>query len=477
MKTGHTRLDANLHELLGPLGDAPRRFLAFQVLNVISWQSVLGTVLVLHARALGIDTARVGLLNSFMYFASVLGLATKPLAERIGSKRLLMTGWTMRNILVAPIVLSPWVYDRWGTEGAMILLSVAVGLFCVTRALAGIAWSSWIHEIVPSGNLARFYSVETILTRLLAVAFGVLTFFFLGTHPHLWRFAAIAACGVAVGLVSIRALARVPGGGPATIASGTPWHAGFGVAARDRTFMPFLGCIMLSSFVFAGQGLLFTLLLRERLGLGPGPILLLTSLGSLLTIATTIRWRRVADTHSSPTTIAATTLLMALCLAAMTPLCFGHAPRVYVLALCLLIPVAETGAYVAGTRGYMLRMDPRYRHTYNAVWAAGMALGGGVSSLVVGWCVRSGAPIPFALVATGYALVMLLASALIIRLPENGVTYHALRTRLFNPRRTLGSIVRIWGYVLHPGPSSTNIEADAAKASTKKPSLDDMPDT
>ena len=156
MKPGIFKLNTHLDELLGPLGDAPRRFLTFLFLNVISWQSVIGTVLVLHARALGIDTAYVGVLNSFMYFASVLGLATKPLAERIGSKRLLITGWTMRNILVAPIVLSPWVYTRWGAHGAMILLSVTTGLFCITRALAGIAWSSWLHEIVPADHLARF---------------------------------------------------------------------------------------------------------------------------------------------------------------------------------------------------------------------------------------------------------------------------------------------------------------------------------
>ena len=68
MKTGINKLDAYLDELLGPLGDAPRRFLAFLFLNIISWQSVIGTILVLHARALGIDTAYVGVLNSFMYF-------------------------------------------------------------------------------------------------------------------------------------------------------------------------------------------------------------------------------------------------------------------------------------------------------------------------------------------------------------------------------------------------------------------------
>jgi hypothetical protein len=98
-------------------------------------------------------------------------------------------------------------------------------------------------------------------------------------------------------------------------------------------------------------------------------------------------------------------------------------------------------------------------HTYNAVWSAGLAIGGGCSSLLVGWSVRSGAALPFALVATGYALIMLLASAMIIRLPENGVTYRTLRTRLFEPRRTLWSIVRLWWYVLRPGHAAKEISA------------------
>jgi len=148
---------------------------------------------------------------------------------------------------------------------------------------------------------------------------------------------------------------------------------------------------------------------------------------------------------------------MVFCLAGMIPLCFGHVPSYCVLPICLLIPVAETGMYVASTRAFMLRMNPRYRHTYNAVWSAGLAIGGGMSSLLVGWFVRSGAAIPFAFVATGYALLMLLASVLIIRLPENGVTYRALHTRLFDPRHTLRSIVKIWWYVLRPGHARTEI--------------------
>jgi hypothetical protein len=453
MKTGMSKLDAYFAELLGPLGEGPRRFLAFQFLNITAWQAILGTVLILHARELGISPRYVGLLNSFNYFTNVLGLLTKPLAERIGSKRLLMSGWTLRNILVAPIVLAPWVYHRWGSPGATILLCGTTFLFCTARSLAGISWSSWLHEIVDREHLARFYTLDSMLTRLIAVTFGVLAFFWLGNHPPLWRFAAIAGVGVVLGLVSIRVLRRVPAGGPVPQADReADGIVGFGCVLRDPVFMPFIGCTALAGFVFAGQSLLLTLLLRDRLGLGPGLILLLSAMGSLLTIAAGVRWRRVADTLGSPVTIAANTLLMFVCLLAMIPLGTGRMPLPYVVAVCLLIPVSETGNYIAVTRAYMMRMDPARRHAYNAVWAASGALGGGFSSILVGQLVQDNHPLNFMFVTAGYAALMLAASARVLRLPEGGKCYQALpRSSLFNPRHPWRSMGRIWWYVIRPG--------------------------
>ena len=172
---------------LDSLNPGPRRFLGFLFLNVLSWQCLVGAVLVLHARALGIDRGSVGILNSLLFFSGILGVLTKALAERFGSKRVLMAGWTMRNLLVLPIVLVPVVMARWGTGAAAVLLFVTAGLFCMTRALAGIAWSSWQHEIIPPGQLGRFFAAEMTMQRLLAVAFGIFCFAHSGQNGHRFR--------------------------------------------------------------------------------------------------------------------------------------------------------------------------------------------------------------------------------------------------------------------------------------------------
>lgn len=409
----------SLLALLGSLDRGPRRFLVFLFFNVISWQCIIGPVLVLHARAAGIDRATVGVLNSILFFAGILGLLTKPLAERFGSKRLLMTGWTVRNLVVLPIVLTPWVYARYGTPGAARLLFATAGLFCITRAMAGIAWSSWLHEIVPPNQLGRFFAAETILTRLLSVMTGVVCFVVLGRNPPLWRFAALASFGVAAGLVSIRLLRRVPGGEPPRREDGTPaMPGGFGLVLRDRAFMRFLGCTALFGFVFAGQALLVTLLLRDRLLLGPGLILLLVSSGSAVTIATTASWRRLADRQGSPRAMALAGSLMVLGLAIAACLRPGHAPLALIMLLCALVPVAESGSYVATSRGYMLRMRPELRHVTNAVWSAGTAFGGGVSSVLMGFWLRHGELAHFRIAAWSYAGIMLMGVWWTLHTPE-----------------------------------------------------------
>jgi hypothetical protein len=149
-------------------------------------------------------------------------------------------------------------------------------------------------------------------------------------------------------------------------------------------------------------------------------------------------------------------------MAGMAPLSLGRAPWPYVLLLCLLISVAESGGYVAGARAYMIQMDARYRHAYNAVWSAGISLGCGVASVLAGFFVRGGGAGSYILASSANALLMVVAAAGFIRLHEQGHCYDTLQTALFHPRRVLPGVVRIWGYVLRPGPSVVKIGADAA---------------
>jgi MFS family permease len=448
-------LTRQLH--LHVMAPGAQRFLAFLFLNVLSWQCLIGTVMVLHARALGISRGAVGLLFSLLYFAGCLGVITKPLAERFGSKRVLMAGWTARNLLVLPIVLTPVVFHYGGRGPAAILLFATISLFCITRSMAGIAWSSWLHEIVPPFQLGRFYTLETVMTRLLTVVFGLIAFVVLGRNPPLWRFAAIAAAGVAFGLISLQLLRRVPGGLPVAGSRGGGVRGGYRLVFRDRMFMGFLLCSTLFGVVYTGLALLVTLTLRDQLGIGAGTILLLTSCGNVLAMFTTPRWQRIADRHGSPVVMAANGLLIVLCLGVLGSLRAGRAPLPLLALACALIPIAESGNYMAVSRGFMLRMRPRVRHAYNAVWSALTQIFYGASAVFLGFWLQAGTPSHFRGAAWGYALLMLAAIWIALHLPVPQRDSPGEPSLVYDPSHPFRSLGHMLRYVLRPARSVTHL--------------------
>ncbi len=258
----------------------------------------------------------------------------------------------------------------------------------------------------------------------------------------------------------MRALRGVPGGGPAEHRTVT--HAsGYGEVLRDRALMGFLGCAVWMGFVYVGQGLLVLLFLRDQLLLGPGLILLLTTFGNLLAVPASTRWRRIADRHGSAVVMAAAGLLTAGCLVAVACLGCGHAPLLAVAAVCALLPVAESGHYVASSRGYMLRMKPELRHVTNAVWSACGAVPAGLSSVAMGFWLRGGTTAHYVTAALGYALIMLGGILVCVRLRGPIADHNQGPSSVHDPARPVGGLVRVLAYVLRPGPSVAVIELSA----------------
>ena len=437
------------------LGAGPTQFLWFIVFNVLSWQFLIGPVLVLHARALVINTAWVGTLSALLPFAMMLSLAMKSPAQRLGSKRLLVSGWTLRNLLVTPVILTPLAYRLWGTAGAGVLLFAGVSLFCLMRALTGIGWASWLHEIVGESHRGLYYTMESVLSRGVSIIYGVAVYVLLAGHPALWKFSVTSAVGVAMGLVSIVFLRRVPGGAP------VPDAAQAQRSSRDEYrqvltaahFRPFLGWMSAGAFVGAGQSLLLTLYMREYLAITPGLIMLVSGIANGVTMFTVHRWARIADKHGSPVAMAAAGALLAGCLlllGAVKPWRFGLA---CIMLLAALVAIAESGFFVAGARGLLHRIDPAFRHAYVAVWTACTSFAAGVSFVMVGIIVRNGSHRVYFWTAVAYGLLMAVVSVAMLRLPERGVNRDDNELDLYDPAQPLLSILRICGYVLNPRPN------------------------
>lgn len=431
------------------LGPAARRFLMFSFLNNVSWQTLVGSVLVLHARALGMPPGTVGLMVAIMPLTLVLSLGMTAWVERIGPRRLMTAGWTARNLMAFPLVLTPWLYAVWGSGVACWALFAGVLSFCTLRSLTCTGWFPWLHEIIPATERGRYFSSEIILVQVVNVAIGLGTFFFLGRNAALWKFAALAGLGITAGLISISLMRRIPGGGPCV--SRRPHRAllDLRLVLRDRAYLSFVLWTSLGFFVTVGQGTLTVLSMRDYLRIAPAWIMLTTSVGSAAAMLAGLWWGRLADRHGSgPVQVLAGTA-MAVALG-----CFSQLREP--AALALVMPVyavcvaSYSGFFVAANRGMLQRMRPRLRAGYSVVWQSLTSVAMGSSSVLIGLVIQRFGEPAFTTLPLAYAVLMAAAVLRYATLPEESLALASELRSQFNPAQPFISIMRACRYVLDP---------------------------
>ncbi|MBM3290017.1 MAG: MFS transporter, partial [Candidatus Hydrogenedentes bacterium] len=268
----------------------------FIVFNVVSWQCIVGPALILFARSLDIQPSIVGFLISFMPLSMLLVGLTVPLVNHYGPKRVMLTGWLLRNLLACAVFLIP-VARGWGLHYAQYLLMASILAFCVLRAMGAGGWLPWLHELVPVTQRGTYFSMEAAVTQLTSVGVALIQAVLLTGPASDWRFLMVYAIGIGAGLVSLVWMALIPGGGPMP-APATPEisYRAYGAALRDRAFVAF---VLTASLGYSALtwllGSALVLYMRDALGMAPGVIMSVTAAGSMGIFLTIASWGRFAD--------------------------------------------------------------------------------------------------------------------------------------------------------------------------------------
>jgi MFS family permease len=442
-----TRLDS-----LRLLGNAARRFLLFSFLNTVSWQLLVGSVLVLHARALAIPSGVVGVVVSIMPFTLVLSLVVSHWVDRIGPRRMMTAGWTARNLMAFPLVLTPWIYAVWGSHAAGVALFTGVLCFCTMRSLTCAGWFPWLHEIVPGNERGRYFSMEIILVQVVNVGIGLGTFLFLGHHPALWKFGALSAVGIAAGLASISLMRRIPGGGPSLSTRRRHALVDLRLVLRDRSFMSYARWTSLGLFVTVGQNTLTVLSMRDYLHIAPAMIMFTTAMGSAAAMVAGPWWGRLADRHGTGPVQVLSGILMAIALASFA-LLRERTPLGIVIPVSAACVVAYSGFFVAANRGMLQRMRPALRAGYSAMWLSITSVAMGSSSVLVGLVVQHAGPHAYWGLCLAYSALIAMAVLRYATLHEESVGLAAELRSQFDPERPILSLIRLCRYVLNPPPA------------------------
>jgi len=371
------------------LDTAPRRFLLFVVLNVLSWHSLVGPVLVLFAREIQMPPSWVGFVVSFVPLSMLLAFVTVPLVEYFGPKRLMLITWVGRNLWACLAFSLPWVlwygHPRYGW---MVLLLAILG-FCAIRSIGVGGWFPWLHEIVPERQRSAYFSAESSIEHGVIVCANLLHLFILSYKADLDHFLLIHGLGVAAGIASMLLMVRVPGGRE------TAAHARMGISRamyRDvlanREFLVF---VALAALGFSAISFLTTssvMYMRDAMHFAPRVVMLVLTANSAFVFLTVRYWSNFAEHQGTARGVFQ--CMLGLGLLALSLL--SHAPGAewtpYLVPPTLVFAASLAVAFsVIMHRAMLDYVQPEARVAYTNVWLLGASLALGLSPVATGFAI------------------------------------------------------------------------------------------
>jgi MFS family permease len=282
----------------------------FQGFNAASWQICLGSPMILFARSLGAPAVVLGLLAGLAPLTSVLQLLVARYAERIGYRNLMLRGWSTRVVILIFLVALPFATPYIGNSVAVTVLVLVMLVFTISRAIGVCSWLPWLALIVPKPLRGFYLSRDrTFISAATLAALAISGVVLL--QPTLLGYAAVFLLGFIAGAVSLYFLNRIPEppATPGMLSSPMPANNP-GVSwlslLNDSTFVRLMTFSVSVQVVIAASGAFTLVFVRERVGLGDGPILWLTAGASVLGLLALQLFRRRADRLGSKPLLAFT---------------------------------------------------------------------------------------------------------------------------------------------------------------------------
>ncbi len=352
------------------------------VFSALTW---FGPVFVLFLSELGLPKTRIGIVLSFLPFSGVLALFIAPTVARLGVKRVFIACWGTRKIVTAGLLLTPWVLDRYGADGAFYYVLLCAAMFAVLRAIAETGWYPWALEIVPPAMRGRMYGINNVIGLLATSTALLAASWILDELTGLTRFMVLLGMGVCAGIVCVLCAFPIPGGAPGRLRETAHWQA-MRKALSDRPFVLYLIYSALTMVTMQAVFIAFVpLLMKDEVGLPSSRIVLLEVAGSAVGVLSSYGWGWWADRKGTRP------LRLVMLLLALLPVMWIMLPRQHewsffgAIAIACVAGATYNGWWISDQRMLYVDIVPEQQRTeYLAMYYAWIGWVGGCGPLIAG---------------------------------------------------------------------------------------------
>lgn len=363
------------------------------VLSQVMGSLVGGAFLIGFALALGATNFQIGLLAALPPLGQLMQVPAVFLIQRVGRRKPVVLAFTVLGRLVwFAIAAIPLVLIDAGSFSAvavLVLLTSALG------TVGGIAWVSWMRDLVPQQIMGRFFSRRMVFTNSVALVASVAAGWLVdrlaqdgGVPPE--GYSLLFVSGALLGVVGVLILAKVPEP-PAPEqqekASLMDTLMGLGEPFRDGNFRSLMTFSLAWTFVITFAAPFYVVYMLERIGLPLFQVIIISAVGQAVSVLFVQFWGAMADRFSNKSVLGAAGLILVIAIFGWT---FTTLPERYFLTVPLLFILhAAMGLAMGGialaSGNISMKLSPLGRaEVYLAVLGMVNAIAAFLSPLIAG---------------------------------------------------------------------------------------------
>lgn len=352
-----------------------------------------GVFLTGFALALGANELHIGIIAAIPLFGNLFQFIGAYLVNKKGKRKpvSIKSATAARAIWILMLLLpfaSMWLPAHQIIIGFLVILST--GHFF--SAISGVAWLSWISDLVPDTHRGRFFGRRNMIIGIAVLSFTMLGGKFIDVFDDpIWAFQILFFAAIVAGAISIKYLQRIPEPDSAPPVQKKNYFQTLFHPVQDRNFRTLLLFTMIWSFSVHFAAPFFIVYKIKDLQLSYTFIAFLISLTSLFDLLGMRFWGYYSDKVGNRP-------VMLLCSFFVTFLPFGWLwTSSNPLSIYLLLPMLQIvgGFFWAGMNlasvNMLFSLAPRdnkaiYFSAYasvNGIFAAIASLGGGILGLAM----------------------------------------------------------------------------------------------
>lgn len=250
----------------------------FSALNALSFQPVLGSPMVLYAKSLGATATVLGILAGMMPLLVIAQLPAARFVNRVGYRRFVLSGWSIRVAVIFLIALIPITTSFLDAPTRLVLLLSLLLAFNVSRGVASAAWLPWVTELVPTTLRGRHFARDQVCMNAASVVTFAISGIVLGANGGAGQFSAIFFFAAVTGALSLPFLKRIPDVPPPPEPEGGSGRVPWREIAAHPPFRKLLRVNIAWSVAYGGLTTFVVTFLKMGAGLPEDRILYLMSL-------------------------------------------------------------------------------------------------------------------------------------------------------------------------------------------------------